>query len=84
MDAILPARSNSNTTKITVAAGGIGVWIVMVLFAFMAGLNWSLNTKLITQDIQLSDQDRRIERMQDHLNAIYMMAPQLKPAEESK
>lgn len=27
----------------------------------------------------LASHDRKIERMQDHLNAIYMMAPHLKP-----
>lgn len=72
LDALLPARGNSNTTKITIAAGGIGVWVVMVMFAFMVGLNWSMNT-------QLSDQERKIERLEDYLSAIYRQAPQLKP-----
>jgi hypothetical protein len=77
LDAILPSRNNSNTTKITIAAGGIGVWIAVAMFAFMVGLNWSLNTKL-------SDQERKIERLEDYLAAIYRQSPQLLPEDYGK
>lgn len=38
----------------------------------MLGLNAALLAMFVMHD-------RKIERMQDHLNAIYMMAPHLKP-----
>lgn len=41
-------------------------------FYLMLGLNAALLAMFVMHD-------RKIERMQDHLNAIYMMAPQLKP-----
>ena len=41
-------------------------------FYLMLGLNVALLAMFVMHD-------RKIERMQDHLNAIYMMAPHLKP-----
>ena len=41
-------------------------------FYLMLGLNSALLAMFVMHD-------RKIERMQDHLNAIYMMAPHLKP-----
>lgn len=41
-------------------------------FYLMLGLNAALLAMFVMHD-------RKIERMQDHLNAIYMMAPHLKP-----
>lgn len=41
-------------------------------FYLMLGLNAALLAMFMMHD-------RKIERMQDHLNAIYMMAPHLKP-----
>jgi hypothetical protein len=76
LDVLMPSRSTSNST-LTVNAGGIGLGIALVLFAFMAGLNWSLNT-------QLSDQNRKIERLEDYVAAIYAAAPHLKPKKEVK
>lgn len=76
LDALLPTRNN-NTTKIMLSGGGYGVWVALALFAFMVGLNWSLNT-------QLSDQERKIERLEDYLSAIYRQAPQLKPQDYMK
>ena len=70
LDAILP-RSASKS-EININTGGVAVWVALAMFAFMAGLNWSLNA-------QLSDQNRKIDRMQEHLSAIYMLAPHLKP-----
>ena len=66
--------NNTNTAKIEVNAGGIGVWVAVSACGVMMALNIAL---LFT----LSGHDRKIERMQDHLNAIYMMAPHLKPKE---
>ncbi len=70
LDTILPR--NASKSEININAGGIAVWIALAMFAFMAGLNWSLNA-------QLMDQNRKIDRMQEHLSAIYMMAPHLNP-----
>ena len=70
LDTILPR--NASKSEININTGGIAVWVALAMFAFMAGLNWSLNA-------QLTDQNRKIDRMQEHLSAIYMMAPHLKP-----
>ena len=70
LDTILPR--NASKSEININAGGIAVWIALAMFAFMAGLNWSLNA-------QLTDQNRKIDRMQEHLSAIYVLAPHLRP-----
>lgn len=70
LDAILPR--NASKSEININTGGVAMWVALAMFAFMAGLNWSLNA-------QLTDQNRKIDRMQEHLSAIYMMAPHLKP-----
>jgi hypothetical protein len=41
-----------------------------------------LNGRVDKQDSYIAQQDRKIERMQDYLNAIYSIAPQLKPKEK--
>jgi len=70
LDAILPR--NASKSEININTGGIAVWVALAMFAFMAGLNWSLNA-------QLTDQNRKIDRMQEHLSAIYVLAPHLRP-----
>ena len=77
LDTILPR--NASKSEININTGGIAVWVALAMFAFMAGLNWSLNGRLASQDIRAAEQDRKIDRMQEHLSAIYMMAPHLKP-----
>ena len=72
MDALLPKAANN--AVININAGGVGIWIATTSCVVMLALNIVL---LVT----LTGHDRKIERMQDHLNAIYMMAPQLKPEE---
>lgn len=72
LDALLPR--NANNAVITVNAGGVGVWVAVTACMAMLVLNIALL-------FILSGHDRKIERMQDHLNAIYMMAPHLKPEE---
>ena len=75
LDTLLP--KNANSAVITVNAGGVGVWISTTACVVMLAINLGLMFMLFSHD-------RKIERMQDHLNAIYMMAPQLKPNEENK
>ena len=70
LDTILPR--NASKSEININTGGVAMWVALAMFAFMAGLNWSLNA-------QLTDQNRKIDRMQEHLSAIYTMAPHLKP-----
>ena len=72
LDMLLP--KNANNAVININAGGIGIWIATTSCIVMLALNIALL-------VILSGHDRKIERMQDHLNAIYMMAPQLKPEE---
>lgn len=66
---------NSNTAKVVVNAGGIGVSIILIAFALMLGLNISLFS-------QITAHGRKIERLEDYLSAIYSQAPHLRPKED--
>ncbi len=68
---------NGGSANININAGGIGVAAALVACALMIGLNAMLI-------LGFNDMNRRVDRMQDHLNAIYMQAPYLKQAEEAK
>lgn len=57
--------------------GGAGVWICVTCVIVLAVLNFNQST-------QLADMNRKYDRMQDYLNAIYMQAPQLKPKDVGK
>ena len=63
---------SGNVTQFTVQAGGIGVWLCVTACVVMFVLTAVLG-------ILFLDLSRKYDRMQDHLSAIYMMAPQLKP-----
>ena len=65
-----PTASTGNST-ITLNAGGAGIWVAVTCCLVSAVMNIGLAVAFIGHD-------RKIERMQDHLNAIYMIAPQLK------
>lgn len=69
--------SNGGSSNVNINAGGIGVAAALVACALMIGLNAMLL-------LNFNDMNRRVDRMQDHLNAIYMQAPYLKQAEEAK
>ncbi len=67
------ANTSTNQT-IRFDAGGIGVWVAAtccIVMMFMVGI----------AGFFYIDQMRRVDKMQDYLNAIYMKAPQLKPTE---
>ena len=74
LDMLLP--KNTNNAVITVNAGGVGVWIATTACIVMLAVNIALL-------FMIAGHDRKIERMQDHLNAIYMMAPHLKPEDKT-
>ncbi len=70
--------------------GGVGIWaaawIASVCCAAMmsAGLVFviSVNGQTAQQNAKIARQDEQLSRMQDYLNAIYSIAPQLKPKEK--
>jgi len=64
------ASASANT--ITVNAGGIGIWICSTFCALC--LLTSLFTLYVVSEIKQNDRDQA-----NQLNAIYMMAPHLKP-----
>lgn len=66
---------NRNTTRIEINAGGVGVWLAASSCAVMLVLNIALL-------FMLAGHDRKIERLQDYLQAIYAQAPHLKPKED--
>lgn len=82
---LLLRNNATSTNNVNLAAGGIGAWVsalcsivsIIVLCVVMG----QSNTRTVEHAIKVAEQDRKIERMQDHLNAIYMMAPHLNPTE---
>jgi len=68
----LNAKASGGNVNFSVNAGGVGVWVAVAACAFMLALNLGLAVLLVRQD-------REISEMGHQLNAIYMMAPHLKP-----
>jgi hypothetical protein len=66
-----------NNATITVSAGGAGLWIAVTCCAVMLALSIGLGIGVVVLF-------QKYDRMQDHLSAIYMMAPQLKPEDAQK
>lgn len=70
--------SVASSAVIRVDAGSFGLWFsatccaIMVVVAILMGLFGGF---------YLQDQDKRLDKMQDYLNAIYVQAPQLQPKE---
>lgn len=75
IDAMRKQADNSSNSTITFNAGGIGVWLAASACAVMLGVNMVLI-------VILADHSRKIDDMGHYLNAIYMVAPQLKQKEE--
>lgn len=69
--------TNAANSTIQINAGGIGVWVSASACAVMLAVNLVLVVILV-------DHNRQIGRMQDHLTALYMMAPHLKPGQDLK
>lgn len=88
---MLVPRSTSNST-ITVHHDGKGTWIAVtaclvmlavVIVGTAIGSVW-LSREFARVDKELNERKEEGQRMQSYLSAIYVQAPQLKPAEESK
>lgn len=71
-DRLYGLGSNAN---ITFNSGGIGLWIAVTCCVVMLALSICLGAGLAVLF-------QKYDRMQDHLSAIYMMAPQLRPRED--
>lgn len=71
----LLSNSNGGSATIHVNAGGVGLWVVITAFCVMLAINLVLW-------LWVSRIDRENSEYGHQLNAIYMMAPQLK--EDSK
>ena len=64
--------SHINQSTVTIQAGGIGVWAAVTCCAVMLAMNVCLL-------FMLAGHNRKIERLEDYLQAIYAQAPSLKP-----
>lgn len=71
----------TGTATVNVNLGGSGVWIAVTACVSTLAACIPLG---IVLTIAVVDQGRRIDRMQDHLTAIYMMAPHLQPQPDRK
>ncbi len=74
IDAMNRHKDNSSQSTITLNAGGVGVWISVTVCSVMLAINMALIVILVNHD-------RKIDDLSHYLNAIYMVAPQLKPKE---
>ncbi len=70
LDRLVPR--NSNAANITVNAGGVGVWIATTACCVMVAAS-------IFMGLWVVDLSRKVSELENYLNAIYMMAPSLKP-----
>lgn len=72
-DQIMEAGSR-NTAKIEVNAGGTGVWIATTACCVMVAVSMFMGLWVI-------DLSRKVDELNNYVQAIYMMAPHLKPEE---
>lgn len=70
-----PVKAGNST--VTINAGGAGVWLAVTCCIVSCVMNLALAVAFIVHD-------RKIDRLEDYLQAIYMMAPQLKPEKQPK
>jgi hypothetical protein len=71
-------RAQVGNATILVQAGGVLVMVLMFAASFVLGV--ALDTAY-SLHANLHQLEQRQDRQDDYLNAIYMMAPQLKPKE---
>jgi hypothetical protein len=67
-------RTGNNVSTMNVNAGGFGVWICTSICMCQFAI-------LLAGGFLYLEHSRKIDRMQDYLNSIYLQAPQLKPKE---
>lgn len=70
-DEILRSR-NTNTAKIEVNAGGVGVWIATTACVVMVAVS-------VFMGLWVVDMSRKVSELENYIHAIYMVAPSLKP-----
>lgn len=68
---------NNSRAEIHINAGGVGVWIATTCCCVMLAISILLGLAVINQS-------RKIDELNAYLTAIYMMAPNLKPADVPK
>lgn len=71
----LLSSGNRNTAKIEVNAGGAGVWIATTACCVMVAVSMFMGLWVI-------DLSRKVSELNNYVQAIYMMAPHLKPKED--
>ena len=67
----------TNSNSLNLSFGGIGLGISLALVAILLVV-------CFFQAGDITNLERKYDRMQDYLNAIYAQAPQLKPNEKGK
>lgn len=72
------ASQNSNTAKIYINANGIGIFILLFVASFVLGV---ATFSSFSTSSRMSTIERKQDRQDDYLQAIYSIAPQLKPKE---
>jgi hypothetical protein len=75
LDSVGSGGNRVGNATITVNAGGVGVWVAVTCCAVMLTIG-------IIGGFLYIDQSRKVDQMQDYLNAIYMQAPYLKPKDK--
>lgn len=74
-EALNKPGNTGNQSTVTINAGGAAVWIAASAVAVMLALNLALMVMLVNHD-------RKIDDLEHYINAIYMLAPSLKPQEK--
>lgn len=73
-----PPSTNTNSAKVHINAGGIGILVILVAASFVLGI--ALFTAF-SDASRMNRMEQRQDRQDDYLQAIYSVAPQLKPKE---
>lgn len=71
----VPPQNSMGNATIMINAGGVGVWIATTCCIVMLALG-------IMGGFLYVNESRKVDQMQDYLNAIYMQAPYLKPKDK--
>jgi hypothetical protein len=70
-------KNKVGNLSVSINAGGAGIWIAVTCCIVSFVINVGLAVAFLTHD-------RKIDDLGDYVNAIYMMAPQLKPPEKKE
>jgi hypothetical protein len=79
-------RPPSNSSQITVHAGGVGVWICVLCMVTMVAVStvvaFFVSADLTRKDREIAEARAEIGDLRDYLSAIYAQAPHLRPEKE--